>query len=355
VVGPGFSADGTLMVTGSVGLRANTLGEGNIQVWNTADPHRPRRIGELAGLAPITDLKVAPDGRTVATVDQSASTVRLFDLSAPEALRPLTDLALPARYTYALAFRPDSRVLLTQHDDHAIRLWDLSDRARPAPLGDPLVPLADGFVTAAEFSPDGGVLAMASGGRGVLWDVSDPLRPRQIGHPFGIGTNAVRRLAFSPDGHTLVTGGDDGLRLWDIAVPARPELVGGPLATHSVASLAVSPDGGLVASGGDDAAVRLWDISDRGRPKPIRHSLALASTPSWKVAFHPGGRAKPTRAGVRSAGLFLAGSGESGVLRMWNLDAARAAARICEVTRSILTPATWRRVLPQLRYDPPCA
>ena len=42
-----------------------------------------------------------------------------------------------------------------------------------------------------------------------LWDLSDRDQPRPLGAPLSGHTNAVWGVAFAPDGRTLATGSDD--------------------------------------------------------------------------------------------------------------------------------------------------
>ncbi|MGH3707426.1 MAG: WD40 repeat domain-containing protein, partial [Pseudonocardiaceae bacterium] len=72
---------------------------------------------------------------------------------------------------YGVGFAPDGRTLATASGDQTVRLWDLSTRDRPRPLGAPLTGHT-GTVWAMAFAPDGRTLATGSADRTVrLWDL----------------------------------------------------------------------------------------------------------------------------------------------------------------------------------------
>lgn len=153
-----------------------------------------------------------------------------------------------------------------------------------------------GPVRAVAFSPDGSLLATASGAEGPA--AAEPTAGSHStsshsagGHSASSGTRRsgevriwnvateslltvleghrgpVLSLAFSPDGQTLVTGSEDqtvgiwnvGRGLWDSVIGVREQTLRGHGA--AVTSVALSPDGTGLVSGSEDQTVKYWKLN----------------------------------------------------------------------------------------------
>jgi WD40 repeat protein/type II secretory pathway predicted ATPase ExeA len=120
-------------------------------------------------------------------------------------------------------------------------------------------------------------------------------------------TGSVLGVAFGPDGRTLATASRDRtVRLWDVSDRDRPRQLGQPLTGHTdeVSSVAFAPDGRTLATASTDDNVRLWDVSDRDRPHQLGQPLTGHTGAVNGVVFAPDGRTLATASRDQTAILW---------------------------------------------------
>jgi WD40 repeat protein len=328
---------------------ALAVGGTGLQVWNPAARALTARatIPDPAPSNLVNAVAISPNGNLIATGygDGSLQLWRsraghLVPLGTPQAASQA-----PTSFTNQVefvAFSPDGKVLASGSDDGTVRLWDLTDPARPTPLS-VRHDSADAVFSVA-FSPSGRVLAAASADDRVrLWNVTDPARPVRLGGVLGGPTNTAYSVAFSPDGKLLAVGSADrDVRLWDVSNPARPHRIGPTLTgpTGYMYSVAFSPGGRRLAAGNTDGSVWLWNVARPAHPSLIA-TLTGPTGQVYSVAFGPDGRT-------------LAAADSSGLVWLWDTEAAATARAVCAMAGQPLTRAEWNAYVPGQHYAPPC-
>lgn len=103
--------------------------------------------------------------------------------------------------------------------------------------------LGKGMISDVQFSPEGGLLAVATSIGVWLYDTQNYDEVALLKT-----TSAMETIAFSPDGSILASAGrDKSIKLWDVSTRQLIDTFTGY--TDEVFSVAFSPDGTVLASG----------------------------------------------------------------------------------------------------------
>lgn len=160
-----------------------------------------------------------------------------------------------------------------------------------------------GKVNAVHFSAKGDQLVTASGiaghsGMAMLWDVKTGRKIREFGEGH---SDVLYDAEFSPDGKLLVTAGYDRfIRTWEIRDGKAVRGIEGH--NGAIYDVAFSPDGKLLASASADETVKLWKMADGRRLDTMNQPEAE----QFAVAFTRDGR-------------FVVAGGADKQIRVWRV------------------------------------
>lgn len=261
-----FSPHGDLLQVG---------GRSEVMLWNISDLSHPVPAGPpitpQAGMSGSVQAVFSPDGQTLAIV---TPTLLLWDVSHPDHPTQISTSAEGWADGYAVAFRPDGKYLATAGDQQKITLWNVTDRANPTPIGDPLsgsrttnALLTANRATGLAFSPDGNALLASGQTRGPdAWDVTDIDNPKVLNENYVGHTDRINAIAVRPVGASLASVSDDGTAI--VWMPAN-----GPALSHSdqLAPSRVPVEAGFVGdstkvvTANPNDGLTLWDLAAPAR------------------------------------------------------------------------------------------
>ena len=300
----GFSADGTR------GAVAAYTAEQQLGAGGQAVPKYRVRVFDLNGRVPVgrpfwlgSVTRLAPDGKTLLTIDTDGKTVALWDVDQHK--RRPTPLAHDAR-VQAAEFSPSGKLVWALDEKRRLQFWNHADGTKAHAR--PMQNQTTGFVLHPDektlICPNEGPVFMDDGTRKfAVWDVGGRQHERWL-----TAESFSTVMRFTPDGRHVVTAErGDRIQLRDYGSHAALGPVFGHFSStvgHPgyVSHIAFSADGSRMATHDESGRVFVWDTP---REPAARTGAASAAGPPTDV-----------RLVARAAGV-IATAHDNGDVRLW--------------------------------------
>ena len=277
-----YSPDGKTLATGG-DYHGNAL-----QLWNAKTKKLKTTYTEHTdGI--LSSMVYAPDGKTIAAVNLSDNTIRLWLTGTGKHAATFKHANTERGYDISsVTYSPDGNTIAAvggHYKNHkgTVYLWHAQTKNRK------IIYEGSDYISTVAYSPDGRTIATGSwNGNIQVWHTvtGEALKTISTQHKGG-----VESLAYSPDGKMIATGGgyrDAIVQLWDAVTGEHKARLRGH--TKTVSSVAYSPDGKTIATGSTDGTIRLWDAITR------KHKTTFtAHTDIVSVAYSPDGNTIATR------------------------------------------------------------
>ena len=249
VVGLAFAPDGSRLWSCAT--------DGSVRVWDATTTWYSGPALRASDACYV--VRFAPDGHRLASCSYDGR-VHVWSTDTLELLASWQ--AHPREKScHALDWSRDGRLLFSGSYDGTVAVWDSVTQEERGRLEH------EGGVYWLEVSPDGRLLAAASGDRVFVWEVADGTRVATFeGH-----TSSVMSVSFSPDAVLCASAGRDGKAIvWEArSGEVRYEVTGvGP----DVAEAKFTPDGAYLVVGGRGGQLALHHAADGAKARDLVRS-----------------------------------------------------------------------------------
>lgn len=207
-------------------------------------------------LGPVTSIAFSPDGEMIASSGvQGEQAIRIWRVRDGKLLWLLSGYS-----AQNLDFTPDGSILIAVGSD-SVRFWQVSEGKQ--------ITTVWGVDPRLDFSSDRTLLAyvtcvaeaqhVCTAEAVSLYSVAEGKRlPLTL-----MGVNPlIQTLSFSPDGQLLAAATGNGVTVWQLSDGARQHWLIDPKAFAQIQQVVFSPDGSFLVSVDDNGIVRFWRLSD---------------------------------------------------------------------------------------------
>lgn len=347
------SSAGTGATPVSTDVVANIAQDGEVQLWNIADPRHPRLTGSLGTVSASTfglyNVTFNAARSTVAVLS-NGGVLNLWHVSPAGAATLIGSLTDPAaaQYPGGVLSEGDTAYMTTST---RIDWWDIADPAHPVETGS--LPLSTGygsaiegnsttlFTTISTAAPDGGGATLK------LYSLEDG----RVRSAATVSRHSGNQIALSADGHFLAASAPEGneLTIWSTANVRAPKVASTIVTAYDITGVAFSADDDLMADWSLQT-IQLWNTSNPDIPvlvgefAPVYDDLGSnVSETVNSVSFIPGGRM-----------LVTANSEGPSLTYLFATDPDLAVDQVCSITTNPITPTQWAQYAPGTPYQDPC-
>ncbi|RPA57166.1 hypothetical protein EF294_19180 [Gordonia oryzae] len=204
--------------TGTI-LASAFTGGGEVDLYDIADRRAPRRLVTLPVQTRHTFPLAFDPTRDLLVTGSSDNSIQLWDIADPHAPRMLGQpFATTDGFIEDVQFGPDGGDLVVADAAHRITRWDIDDPRNPH-LAQQMTSHTSA-VNAAVFSHDGRFIYGGADDQTISVTAVGSESSARVRVPTGV---RVTSLSVSADGATLVVGADLSVQLWDISTPDAPK------------------------------------------------------------------------------------------------------------------------------------
>ncbi|MEJ0036318.1 MAG: WD40 repeat domain-containing protein [Gammaproteobacteria bacterium] len=240
----------------------------------------------------VADLAWSPDGASLAVAGGEGAVVLVEQIGGSPHARVLGEHGMGV---IAVAWQPGGKLFASTGQDSAVVLWDASSGAVAARLRPGM-----SWTEQIAFSPDGALLATATGKVLALWDSAG-----QRVHTFEPLAGTIAAIAWDKPGRDLAAASTGAVTVHRIEPPrftARNYAWSAACLTA-----AFSPNGKVLASGMQDGTVHFWWLTT-GKDSQMRGYPTKVTLTEWSA----NGRYLATSAGSEIVVWDFSGKGPEG-------------------------------------------
>ena len=224
---------------------------GDTGIWSLWDAVSRRRLLERTNQTGVLGVAFSPDSSHLALADDDNT--ELWDIGDPHLIDKFSRKKQGEStdgFVIGLAFSPDGQKLAYAQAGHRILVRALDTH------GDAVIGESAGCdALTLAFSPDNRWLVSGDRIRITVWDMTGVTPPRHLTNH----SEQIVCVSFSPDGRLLASAsGDQTIKLWDTKEWREIATLRGH--EHEIHSVSFSPDGKSLLSSSKDKTVRVWDV-----------------------------------------------------------------------------------------------